>query len=134
MQCLVCCTALSGLKSLAAGGCLVLPLLQAAPYYDTSSGMADSEESTESMGREAEQYSSDHKQESPVAAAAAAGISNSRQQAAAAGNGKQQQQQHKAPVSTAHACQSHPLQPAVQSPSTARSSKKSRTEQCAGAR
>ncbi|WIA10473.1 hypothetical protein OEZ85_010664 [Tetradesmus obliquus] len=114
----------------------VLPRPEAAPYYDTAGGAADSEESTESMGRELEHHSSDTEQASPVAAA---GISNSKQQVAAAAHDKpqQEQQQQKAAAAAAAAadgCQSHPLQQAAHSPSAARSSKKSRTEQGAGAR
>jgi hypothetical protein len=111
---------------------MVLPALQAAPYYDTSSGMADSEESTESMGREAE-HSSNHEQESPAVAAVGAGTS--KQQVAAVGHDKQQQQQQEGePASAADVCCSYPMQHGAQSPSSARTSKKSRTEQCAGAR
>ncbi|KAF6259550.1 Metallo-dependent phosphatase-like protein [Scenedesmus sp. NREL 46B-D3] len=90
----------------------VLPRPQAAPYYDIAGGMMDSEESTKSMGREAEQRSSDHEQESPVAAAA---TPNSKQHVAAAGLRKQQQQQQQQGAAfKADACNSHPLHPAGQ--------------------
>jgi hypothetical protein len=80
------------------------------------------------MGREAEHHSTDPEQESAVPTAA---MASSKQQPKAAGADKQQQ--HKA-ASIADACHSHPMQPAAHSPATTRSSKKSRTEQLAGAR
>jgi hypothetical protein len=110
----------------------MLAAFKAAPYYDTASGMADSEESTESMGREAEHHSTDHEQQSPVAAAAAG--ASSKQLPEVPGSDKQQQQQQHKAASIADACHSHPLQPAAHSPSATRSSKKSRTGQLAGAR